>query len=153
MKALSELNSQQDASSQKTQDVENSAPGESAPKKMTYEDFVNPLEELEKQITHADTSEEDEIHALEKKVADLEAEIAKKAGKKSLSKKASVEVKKAGQEPENGKVEDDEIDQMVQAQLLSSMGPAVADEIRDSILQDEWFKDFWKARKELIGFH
>ncbi len=150
---MPELNSQQDASSQKAQSVVNSASGESAPKKVPCQYFMNQLEQLEKKIMQEDASEEDELHSLEKKVADLEAEIAYKASNKSSSKKASVQPKKAVQEPEHRQAEDDEIDQLVQAQLLSGMGPAATGEIRDSIRQDEWFKDHLKAQKKRIGFH
>ena len=96
---LSEHDAQQDASPHKAQGVVNTAPGESAPKQVTYEEFMNQLTQLEKQINAYDGSEA-EMDALKKKVADLEGEVGKRATKRNLSKKIS-DLQKQLQQPDD----------------------------------------------------
>ncbi len=156
---MSELNAQQEASPQKAQSVVNIAPGETEPKQVTYEDLMNQLQQLEKQITEAASSEA-EIDALQKKVADLEAEISKKATKKNLSKKISELSKQLSeiQEKDEDKEEDDDYHSdddasEVEAKRANGKGIVAVDELQHDVLGNyDWFKDLLKAHKKLTGF-
>jgi hypothetical protein len=100
VKHLSE-NAQQAASPHQAQGAINVAPGETAPKQVQYEDYMNKLQQLKKEIYEAETAEADaEIDTLKKRVAEMEAELAKKATKRQLSKKLSELSKKMSEEAE-----------------------------------------------------
>jgi hypothetical protein len=148
---LSEHNTQQSASPQRAQGVVYVAPGETSPKQVTYEDFMQQLQQLEKQITQTSTSEA-EVEVLKKKVAELEGEVAKRATKRSLSKKIS-ELSKQLQQPE-ADGEDGEDEQEAEAtKRASGRGIVAVDEIqRDALGNYDWFKDLLKAHKKLTGF-
>jgi len=148
---LSEHDAQQGASPHKAQGVVNTAPGESAPKQVNYEDFMNQLTQLEKQINASDGSEAD-MDALKKKVADLEGEVAKKATKRNLSKKLS-DLQKQLQQPEDGDGEGTEAEGAEAEAKHSGKGIVAVDEIqRDALGNYDWFKDMLKAHKKLTGF-
>jgi hypothetical protein len=148
VKPLSEHNAQQGASPQQAQGVTNTAPGETAPKQVTYEDFMNQLTQLEKQINASDGSEAD-MDALKKKVADLEGEVAKKATKRNLSKKLS-DLQKQLQQPED---ESEQAEEAAAEAKRSGKGIVAVDEIqRDALGNYDWFKDMLKAHKKLTGF-
>ena len=154
VKHMSEHNAQQGASPQQAQGVVNTAPGEQAPKQVTYEDFMNQLTQLEKQINASDGSEA-EVEALKKKVADLEGEVAKKATKRNLSKKLS-ELQKQLQQPEddgNGGQAEEAGAEGAEAAKHSGKGIVAVDEIqRDALGNYDWFKDMLRAHKKLTGF-
>ena len=100
VKPLSELNVQQGASTQLGQGVINSASEESGAKQLTYENLMNQLQNLEKQIKEVPSASYGELAALKKKIADLNKEIAKRATMCDLSKKIS-ELSKQLQQPED----------------------------------------------------
>ncbi len=153
VKHMSQLNAEQGASPQQAQGVVNTAPGESAPKQVNYEDFMNQLTQLEKQINASDGSEAD-MDALKKKVADLEGEVAKKATKRNLSKKLSDLQKQLKQpEDESEQAESSEAEGAEAEAKRSGKGIVAVDEIqRDALGNYDWFKDMLKAHKRLIGF-
>jgi hypothetical protein len=158
-----------DASPLQAQGVVNVAPGEQAPKQVEYEDLMNQLQQLEKQITKAGVSEA-EMDALKQKVAELEGEVAKKATKKTLSKKISELSKKLAEPEEEGeeaeeaeegeeaeeaeeakKVKGEEAE--AEAKKASGKGIVAVDEISKDMLGNyDWFKDLLKAHKRLVGF-
>jgi uncharacterized coiled-coil protein SlyX len=78
-------NGQQAASPHQAQGVTNVAPGEGAPKQVTYDDLSNQVTKLWDQLKTAGTDAE--IDALSKKVAEVEVEVAKRATKKGLTQK------------------------------------------------------------------
>ena len=78
-------NGQQAASPHQAQGVTNVAPGEGAPKQVTYDELTNQVTKLWDQLKTAGTDAE--IDALGKKVAEIEAEVAKRATKKGLTQK------------------------------------------------------------------
>jgi hypothetical protein len=117
VKPLSE-NAQAKASPLQAQGIVNVAPGEGAPKQVTYEELQNQLKTVGDQLMKAEGAE---IEALGKKVAELDAEIAKRATKKSLTEKlnqlskklsesaadaADAESVRKGKKGENGDAED-----------------------------------------------
>jgi len=163
VKHLSEQNAQQGASPHQAQGVVNVAPGETAPKQVEYQDLMNQLQELQKQIMQG---AEADIDALKKKVADLEAEVAKRATKKTLSKKIS-DLQKQLQQPEKG--EEGESAEAGEAEAAGSppkaegaeaeaskhasgKGIVAVDELKKDIAgpdYDWFFKDILKAHKIL----
>jgi hypothetical protein len=150
VKHLSE-NAQKDASPHQAQGVVNVAPGETAPKQVEYEDFMNQLTQLEKQITKSSASEA-ELDALKKKVAELEGEVAKRATKRGLSKKLS-DLTKQLQKPETGEEGEEGEAAEAAAKKASGKGIVAVDEIqRDALGNYDWFQDLLKAHKKLVGF-
>jgi hypothetical protein len=151
-------NAEEDASPHQAQGVVNVAPGEGAPKQVTYEEFMNQLQQLKKQITQSGASEA-EMDALKKKVAELEGEVAKRATKKTLSKKIS-DLQKQLQQPEEEGEEAEgegaiEIPPKAEAEAKRASGKGIVavDEIsRDMLGNYDWFKDLMKAHKKLVGF-
>jgi len=150
-----------DASPHQAQGVVNVAPGETAPKQVEYQDLMNQLQQLEKQIREGHPSASDsEIDALNKKIGELEAEIGKKARKRELSKKLSELTKKLSEEEatpeEEGKEEGEEAKipkAEAEAKRASGKGIVAVDEIsRDMLGNYDWFKDLLKAHKKLVGF-
>jgi hypothetical protein len=85
VKPLSAKDGQQAASPHQAQGVVNVAPGEGAPKQVTYDELTNQVVKLMDQIKSAGTDAE--IEALGKKIAEVEAEVAKRATKKGLTQK------------------------------------------------------------------
>jgi hypothetical protein len=78
-------NGQQAASPHQAQGVTNVAPGEGAPKQVTYDDLSNQVTKLWDQMKTAGTDAE--IDALGKKIAEVEADVARRATKKGLTQK------------------------------------------------------------------
>jgi len=76
---------QQAASPHQAQGVVNVAPGEGPAKQVTYDELTNQVVKLMDQIKSAGTDAE--IEALNKKVAEIEAEVAKRATKTGLTRK------------------------------------------------------------------
>lgn len=174
--AMSE--SKDGVSSHKAQGVVNIAPGEQPAKQVTYEDLMNQLQKLEQQIRSPSASDA-ELDALAKKVSELEADIAKKASKKSLSKKvsdlakklsdmdaedASDDASRKGEDAKKGessrKAEPDSKDKppfgefSEDAKKGQALGKGIVatDEIqRDALGNYDWFKDLLKAHKSLVG--
>jgi polyhydroxyalkanoate synthesis regulator phasin len=163
---LSEHDAQQGASPHQAQGVVNVAPGETAPKQVEYQDLMDKLTNLQKQIM---TAGEADIDALKKQVADLEAEVAKRATKKSLSKKISDLQKQLQQQPEEkGEEGEAEASQEAEAgakgiemapkaevegsKLASGKGIVAVDELKKDMAgpdYDWFFKDILKAHKIL----
>jgi hypothetical protein len=147
-----------DASPLQAQGVVNIAPGETAPKQVEYENLMNQLQQLEKQITQT-TASDAEVEALKKKVADLEGEVAKRVSKRTLSKKIS-ELTKQLQKPEEGEEGEEEAEEArkgeeaeAEAKKASGKGIVAIDEINKDMLGNyDWFKDLLKAHKKLVGF-
>jgi len=158
-----------DASPHQAQGVVNVAPGETAPKQVEYQDLMNQLQQLEKQIREGHPSASDsEIDALNKKIGELEAEIAKRARKRELSKKLSDLTKQLEQPEEEKGEEGEEAEEAeeagkrgkkrgeeaeAEAKKASGKGIVAVDEIsRDMLGNYDWFKDLLKAHKKLVGF-
>jgi hypothetical protein len=149
---MSEHNAQYGASPHQAQGIVNTAPGESAPKQLTYEDFMDQLQQLEKQITQTNSSES-EVEALKNKVAELEGEVAKRATKRSLSKKISELSKQLQQTKGEGGEDSEDEDSEVEAKRASGRGIVAVDEVqRDALGNYDWFKDLLKAHKRFSGF-
>ena len=157
---MSEHNAQQGASPQQAQSVVNVAPGEGPAKPADYDDFVKQLTDLQKQLEDPTA----DVAALQKQVADLEAEVAKKATKRSLSKKIS-DMQKQMQpeddgEDDNEDDEDDSEDDDAEAETdtaeaqetpsvakHSGKGIVAVDQLHGNALGENygWFKDLMKA--------
>jgi hypothetical protein len=151
VKLLSQ-NAEKDASPQKAQGVVNVAPGETAPKQVTYEEFMQQLQQLEKQIGQSSASEA-EMEALKKKVAELEGEVGKRATKRQLSKKISDLTKQLQQPEEETGEEGEEAEAEAKVKRASGKGIVAVDEISKDMLGNyDWFKDLLKAHKKLVGF-
>ena len=166
VKLLSEHNAQQAASPQKAQGVVNVAPGESAPKQVTYEELMNQLTTLQNKIS---AGEDADMNAMQKRVSDLEAEVAKRASKKLLTKKISDLQQKLKQAQEEGEEEgtakgdsgigaEEEAEASKKASSLviptgkGVVGALAPDELNKDALGDfDWFKDILKARSTLTG--
>jgi polyhydroxyalkanoate synthesis regulator phasin len=168
-------NAEKDASPHQAQGVANVAPGETAPKQVEYEDLMNQLQKLEKQIYQGPGVSDAELDFLKKKVAELDAEMAKRATKRQLSKKISELSKKLSEaeaEAEAETAEGAEGEAEAEAETAegadaeakkgSKAGPTkhatgqgivAVDEIqRDALGNYDWFKDILKAHKKLLGF-
>jgi chromosome segregation ATPase len=158
VKPLSAQDGQQQASPHKAQGVVNVAPGEQAPKQVTYEDFMQQLTQLEKQIKEGGSTATDaELDALTKKVGELESEIGKKARKADLAKKISELTKKLQSEQaepaEDGEDKNDTNIPKAGEARASGKGIVAVDEInKDALGNFDWFKDMLKAHKRLVGF-
>jgi hypothetical protein len=159
VKPLSEQNAQAKASPHQAQGVVNVAPGESAPKQVEYQDLINQVTQLEKQIREGHPSASDsEIDALTKKIAELEAELGKRAKKAELSKKLSDLTKQLEQPEEKGE-EGEEAEEAEEAKIpkaeseakrSSGKGIVAVDEIQKDVLGNyDWFKDILKAHRML----
>jgi len=164
---LMSVKADEQASPHQAQGVVNIAPGQTAPKQVEYEDLMNQLQQLEKQITQT-KADEGEVDALKKKVADLEAELAKRASKKTLSKKiselskrlAEIEGEAEGEEPEKAeeakKSEEAEAEESseaekAEAKRASGKGIVAVDELqRDALGNYDWFRDILKAQRKLL---
>ena len=157
VKPLSEKDNQ--ASSHQAQTVVNVSPGEQAPKQVEYEDLMNQLTQLEKKIRERPSASDADLDALNKKVAELESELAKKATKKNLSKKISELSKKLSEEGEEAEnLEDAKNTQKAPegdstAQKVAGKGIVAVNEInRDALGNFDWFQDILKAHRKLVGF-
>lgn len=163
VKPLSEQNAQAKASPHQAQGVVNVAPGESAPKQVTYQELIDQVTKLQKQIGDGGVSATDsEIEALTKKIADLEAEVGKRAKKTELSKKLSDLTKQLETPAEQGesgegeafeippKAKGAEAEAQKNAGKASGKGIVAVDEIQKDVLGNyDWFKDILKAHRML----
>lgn len=156
VKPLSAQNAQQAASPQQAQGVVNTAPGEQAPKQVTYEDFMQQLTQLQKQI-----------EAFKGRIADLEAELAKRAENGGAAKKVSEEAgQKAGSvatasaaasaiaSPSvTSPAPEAQSQASPQGQKPTGEGIVAVDEInKDALGNFDWYQDLLKAHKKLVGF-
>lgn len=160
VKLLSEHNAQQEASSQQAQQAQgvvNVAPGEKKPTQVTYQDFMDQLQSLEKQISDSGASAAD-VDALKQKVSDLEAEVAKRATKKSLSKKLSdlqKQLQNQGDDGDGDQAEGAEAEgaDVAEAKRRAGKGIVAVDQLQSDALGNyKWFNDLLKAHKKLVGF-
>jgi hypothetical protein len=162
VKPLSEQNAQAKASPHQAQGVVNVAPGESAPKQVTYQELMDQVTKLQKQIGDGGAGATDsEIDALGKKIADIEAELGKRAKKAELSKKLSDLTKQLQTPTEQGesgegeagfppKGEGAEAGAQKNAGKTSGKGIVAVDEIQKDVLGNyDWFKDILKAHRML----
>jgi len=153
---------EKDASPHQAQGVVNVAPGESAPKQVTYQELMDQVTKLQKQIGDGGAGATDsEIDALGKKIADIEAELGKRAKKAELSKKLSDLTKQLQTPTEQGesgdgeagfppKAEGAEAEAQKNAGKASGKGIVAIDEIqKDALGNYDWFKDILKAHKML----
>lgn len=149
VRRMSDFDGQIGASPHKAQGVVNVAPDESEAKQVTYEDFMRQLQELERQITQTGSSEAD-VEALKRKVAELEDAVAKRATKRSLSKKLSELSRQLQDDGEDG----DGQETASASRHASGKGIVAVDEMqRDAAGNYDWFRDLLKAHKKLTGFH
>ena len=164
VKPLSEQNAQAKASPHQAQGVVNVAPGESAPKQVTYQELMDQVTKLQKQIGDGGAGATDsEIDALGKKIAEIEGELAKRAKKAELSKKLSdltkqlqappAEQGESGEAEAGGfppKGEGAEAEAQKNAGKASGKGIVAVDEIqKDALGNYDWFKDILKAHRML----
>jgi hypothetical protein len=157
VKHLPEQNAQQGASPHQAQGVVNVAPGEQAPKEHTYQEYIDQLTQLEKQIMQRPGASDAELDSLNKKLVDLEGELAKRARKAELGKKISELSKKLGEAQEEGQEEGEEEGKppsAEEAKRASGKGIVATDEInRDALGNYDWFKDLIKASRKInAGF-
>jgi hypothetical protein len=105
---------------------------------------------LEKQINDSGASAAD-IEDLKKKVADLEAEVAKRATKRSLSKKISDLTRQLQQDGD----EQAENAEAEATRRRAGRGIVAIDQLQtqsDVLSSYDWFKDLLKAHRQLVGF-
>jgi hypothetical protein len=170
VKHMSENNAQQGASSHSASDgVVNTANPDGKGEPVTYEDFMDQLTKLEQHVTATPGLSDAEAEALKKKVADLEAEVAKRATKKALSKKISDLTKQLqqqdgaeaesseaeGAEAEGAEAEAAEAEAAGAARRRAGRGIVALDQLQsqgDPFDKYPWFKDLLKAHKKLVGF-
>jgi len=169
VKRLSGQNAQQEASPHKTQVVP-LGQGESAPTQVTYQDLMNQVTSLQKQMGASDASDS-EIDTLNKKVAELEGELAKRAKKSELSRRVAELGRKLSSEAEEGEEDGDgdgnggpkpngPIDVVSEegkrAKKATGKGVVAIEEVDKSGLKGpeyDWFsKDLLKAASQLPGF-
>jgi hypothetical protein len=148
------------ASPHQAQGVVNVGDGETAPKQVTYEEYMNQLTQLEQKIKQTPEASEAEVAALTKKISELEAEVAKRAKKGTLSKKISElskkisELAEEGEEAEEAEEAQETGVKMVQqeSKRASGQGIVAVDEVqRDALGNVDWFKDLLKAHSKLVG--
>jgi hypothetical protein len=171
VKPLSEHNAQAGASPHQAQGVVNVAPGESAQKELDYQQMMNQVTTLENQITQSPQASDAENAALTKRLKALEAEIVKKATKKSLQKKIGELSKKLSEEAEEGEEgeegeeakkgeEGEEAEEgakglgvrTAEAKRASGRGIiSVEDGNKDVLGNYAWFKDLIAAGKKIRG--
>jgi hypothetical protein len=143
------------ASPHQAQGVVNTAPGEQAPKQHTYEEFMQQLTQLQKQID-----------AFKGRIGELEAELAKKGENGGAAKKLSEE---AGQNAGSDATASAAMSALItpvatrppQGQSQASppgqkptgQGIVAVDEIqKDALGNFDWYQDLLKAHKKLVGF-
>lgn len=145
---MSELYDQMKASL-KAQGVTNVAPGEGAPKQHTYDDLTNQVTKLWDQLKTASTDAE--IEALGKKVAEIEAEIAKRVTKKGLTQKLNELSKKmsesadAAEAESAGDEEKPEAESAESARFVHGKGIISTEELDNISPSAPWFKDMLTA--------
>jgi hypothetical protein len=159
VKHLPEQNAQQGASPHNAQGVVNVAPGESAPKQVTYQELMDQVTKLQKQIGDGGAGATDsEIDALGKKIADIEGELAKRAKRAGLSKKLSdltKQLQTPTEQEESGEAEAGGFPPKgegaeAEAKRASGKGIVAVDEIQKDVLGNyDWFKDILKAHRML----
>jgi len=160
VKPLSEQNAQAKASPHQAQGVVNTAPGESAPKQVTYQELMDQVTKLQKQIGDGGAGATDsEIDALGKKIAEIEGELGKRAKKAELSKKLSDLTKQLQAPTEEGESGEGEAGfppkgegagAQKNAGKASGKGIVAVDEIQKDVLGNyDWFKDILKAHRML----
>jgi hypothetical protein len=151
VKQMSEHNAQQNASPHQAAGTVNTAPGESAPKEVNYEDFMKQLTDMQKQLEQQPGTNE-ELASLQKKVDDMQAEVEKKATKRALSKKMS-DLQKQLQQPDGDSEEDAEAcrNSGKAEAKRSGKGIVALDEIKKPLGPSyDWFsKDLLKASAQL----
>ena len=157
VKPMSEQqNAQQKASPHEAQGVVNVAPGENAPKELTYQEYMDQLSQLQKQIMQRPGASDAELDSLNKKIADLEAELTRRAKKteairkiNELSKKLSEEAAETTAKTE----EDEEANDTVTEEAARAHGKGVVGSIEESNQQGlanfDWYKDLIKASRKL----
>ncbi|MGB8780557.1 MAG: hypothetical protein WCD81_07910 [Candidatus Bathyarchaeia archaeon] len=172
VKPLSD-NAQAKGSPHQAQDagIVNVSPGESAPQQVEYQQMMDQLTTLENKIKQTPSITDAESAAMTKRVADLEAEVAKRATKRALSKKitelsrkltesaesAEVAGDGAGQDGQDGNGgdgdgQDGDGKQKAEAKRASGHGIVAVDEANKDILGNyAWFKDIMKASQKLKG--
>jgi len=153
VKPMSEQNAQTKASPHQAQGVVNVAPGENPPKELTYQQYMDQLTQLEKQIMQKPGASDAELDALGKKLSDLEGEVAKRAKKAELGKKISELTKQLSPDQE----EEEEADGASAEEAKRASGKGIVGAIeevnRDALGNFDWFKDLIKASRKLnAGF-
>jgi hypothetical protein len=151
------------ASPHQAQGIVNVAPGEQAPKQVTYEEMMTRLTQVENKLRETPSASDAEVEALTKKVAELEADLAKRATKRNLSKKIADLGKKLADQGIGAEETREEGEQEGkvptipkgenEAKRATGQGIVAIEEVRkDALGNMDWFKDLCKARTELVGF-
>jgi hypothetical protein len=156
VKPMSEQqNAQQKASPHQAQGVVNVAPGEGAPKELTYQQYIDQLTQLKQQIMQKPGASDSELNDLQSKLADLEGELAKRARKAELGKKISELSKQLGEgtAEEQGE-EGDEASGASAGAAQRASGKGIVGAIEGSSDPDglgdyKWFNDLIKASRKL----
>jgi len=155
--------------------VVNVSPDEGPATQVEYQQLMNQLTTLENKIKQSPQASDAENAALQKRIAALEAEVAKRATKQSLGKKISELSKKLSESAEaqeaesadgggdgasqdgdgsDGDGQDGDGKQQAEAKRASGKGIVAVDETKnnDIISRDyAWFKDIIVANKKLKG--
>jgi hypothetical protein len=157
VKHLPEQNAQQGASPHQAQGIVNVAPGEGAPKELTYQQYIDQLTQLKQQIMQRPGASDAELNDLNKKIADLEGELARRAKKAELGKKISELSKRVGEEGSEEGEEGEEANGAGAAEAKHASGKGIVGAIEgsnpDSLGNFDWFKDLIKASRKLnAGF-
>jgi hypothetical protein len=118
---------------------------------------MDQLTQLQKQIMQRPGASDAELDGLNKKIADLEGELARRAKKAELGKKISELSKKVGEEDQEEGEEDEEANGAGAAEAKHASGKGIVGAIEgsnpDSLGNFDWFKDLIKASRKLnAGF-
>jgi hypothetical protein len=166
VKPMSEQqNAQQKASPHQAQGIVNVAPGEGAPKELTYQQYIDQLTQLKQQIMQKPGASDAELNDLQNKIADLEGELAKRAKRAELGKKISELSKKVseadGEDAEEGgdgtKQDQGDADGAGSgAEARRTSGKGIVGAIEgssnpDSLGDYKWFNDLIKASRKLAN--
>lgn len=168
VKPMSEQqNAQQKASPHQAQGIVNVAPGEGPPKELTYQQYVDQLTQLKQQIMQKPGASDAELNDLQSKIADLEAEAARRAKKAELGKKISALEKRLseagedaggdagetanGDSAKQGQEDADGAGSGAEAKRASGKGivGAIEGSSPDALGDFRWFNDLLKASRKL----
>ncbi len=150
VKHLSEHNAQKNVSPYQAQGVVNTAPPESQGLEEDYMQLMNQLQSLSDAVKSCGGSG-NEMAAIQKQIDDLQEEVAKKATKRSMSKKISDLQKQLQQPDDDGDGEDAEASKA--EGKAQGKGIVATDEMALKDLGNYgWFKDILKANRKLTPF-
>jgi hypothetical protein len=158
---LSANNTQQASSAQKAADdlVVNTAQDAGSASSADYDQMMKQLTDLETKINANPGASEAEMDAMKSKVSELESEVAKRANKKTMSKKLADLKKQLSESSDESVGANEDVSENSEgaAKKAKATGKGlIADEMQQpqigSIFGNaDWFKDLTKANKKLVG--